>query len=60
MASGKGRSMGEAWGRPGGFPERGWWRGVPPGHPLPPFQGGDWADSNAICPGSRIRRGCVK
>ena len=27
---------------------------------LPPSQGGDWADSNAICPGSGIRRGCVK
>lgn len=25
-----------------------------------PSQGGDWADSNAICPGSGIRRGCVK
>lgn len=33
-----------------GFQECGWWLRVPYGHLVPSLWGGDWTDSNAICP----------
>lgn len=44
----------------GGFWGYGWWLRAPQGHlplSLPPCWGGDWADCDAICPGSGIRCG---